>query len=132
MNVFSYLCTIMHNNEECRYKKEFFQLSTVRKLYGYCDFSDDDLSAADYKFLYLERCCLSEHGLRRLLEDSLEGRRDIGCYEFKLQHDIDVDCLLRDLPNIAKIEDGLDWGKDGLGVRGGTFRSAWMLHAGHL
>uniref|UniRef100_A0A1I7WHU0 F-box/LRR-repeat protein n=1 Tax=Heterorhabditis bacteriophora TaxID=37862 RepID=A0A1I7WHU0_HETBA len=63
----SCLCIIKENSTECRYKKEVFQLSTVKKLKhlslnGYCDFSDDDLSAADYKFLYLERCCLSEHG----------------------------------------------------------------------
>uniref|UniRef100_A0A1I7X226 Transmembrane protein n=1 Tax=Heterorhabditis bacteriophora TaxID=37862 RepID=A0A1I7X226_HETBA len=38
--------------------------------------------------------------MKDVTQDSLEGRRNIGCYEFTLRSDIDVDRLLRDLPNI--------------------------------
>uniref|UniRef100_A0A1I7W855 F-box/LRR-repeat protein n=1 Tax=Heterorhabditis bacteriophora TaxID=37862 RepID=A0A1I7W855_HETBA len=74
----SYLSIIKRNSTEFPLIINCLDLKCLI-LDGYCDFSDDDLSAADYKCLHLGRCCLSEHALRRLLKDSLEGRRDIDC-----------------------------------------------------
>uniref|UniRef100_A0A1I7WWZ0 FBD domain-containing protein n=1 Tax=Heterorhabditis bacteriophora TaxID=37862 RepID=A0A1I7WWZ0_HETBA len=112
----SYLCIMTHNTEECCFEK-FFRSPSVRKvrlclilkhliLEGFCDFSDDDLSAIHYRLLYLEQCCLSEDALRRLLEDIVDGRRNIFIYEFNLQNNIDVERLLKDLPKTERTAEG--------------------------
>uniref|UniRef100_A0A1I7WAN2 Glycosyl transferase n=1 Tax=Heterorhabditis bacteriophora TaxID=37862 RepID=A0A1I7WAN2_HETBA len=69
---------------EHRFDKDFFWMPSVRKvcyclnlnffslegrnLDGYCDFSDDDLSAVNYSLLYLGRCRPSKYGLKRILQ----------------------------------------------------------------
>uniref|UniRef100_A0A1I7WU39 Uncharacterized protein n=1 Tax=Heterorhabditis bacteriophora TaxID=37862 RepID=A0A1I7WU39_HETBA len=98
-------------NDEYRFKKKLFLLPSVTKLKhlilkGFFDFSDDDLSAIHYRLLYLERCCLSEDALRRLLEDIVDGRRNIFIYEFNLQNNIDVERLLKDLPKTERTAEG--------------------------
>uniref|UniRef100_A0A1I7XKV6 FTH domain-containing protein n=1 Tax=Heterorhabditis bacteriophora TaxID=37862 RepID=A0A1I7XKV6_HETBA len=62
-----------HRNINIRFEKEFFWMPSIRKLKELglrieCDFSDDDLSATDYRVLYLRRCRISEYALRRFLE----------------------------------------------------------------
>uniref|UniRef100_A0A1I7X1I6 F-box domain-containing protein n=1 Tax=Heterorhabditis bacteriophora TaxID=37862 RepID=A0A1I7X1I6_HETBA len=70
---------------------------------GASHFCDDDLIAGNYRRLSLKKCPLSEHGLRRILEEVLDCRRDFDEYNFTLQKIIDVDRLLDGLPNIQKI-----------------------------
>uniref|UniRef100_A0A1I7WGG5 F-box domain-containing protein n=1 Tax=Heterorhabditis bacteriophora TaxID=37862 RepID=A0A1I7WGG5_HETBA len=102
------LCIVGYTNQTNSFNEEFFWMPSVRKLrelciHGLCHFSDDDLSAGNYRWQRLINCCLSEHALRRIIEEVLECKRDIECYTFKVQKRIDVDRLLDGLPNIQKI-----------------------------
>uniref|UniRef100_A0A1I7XCR4 Leucine-rich repeat domain-containing protein n=1 Tax=Heterorhabditis bacteriophora TaxID=37862 RepID=A0A1I7XCR4_HETBA len=74
-------------------------------MHGQCRFRDDDLSAGNYRELHIIKCLLTEHGLRRILEEVLDCRRDIVSYDFTLQKVIDVDRLLDGLPNIERIDE---------------------------
>uniref|UniRef100_A0A1I7WG37 Recep_L_domain domain-containing protein n=1 Tax=Heterorhabditis bacteriophora TaxID=37862 RepID=A0A1I7WG37_HETBA len=78
----SHLLIIGRKIVKHQFDKEFFWMPSVREvcyclnlnislkglsLYGDCNFSDDDLSAADYRILNLGRCRLSKYGFKRIL-----------------------------------------------------------------
>uniref|UniRef100_A0A1I7WP10 F-box domain-containing protein n=1 Tax=Heterorhabditis bacteriophora TaxID=37862 RepID=A0A1I7WP10_HETBA len=103
---------VNYEHRNLRFEKEFFRMPSVRKLkvlglHGECAFSDDNLSAMDFRILFLHRCHISECTLRIFIEvmftpDVLEFRRDIMCLNVIVQKSIDVDRLLSDLPNIGE------------------------------
>uniref|UniRef100_A0A1I7WVA1 F-box only protein 22 n=1 Tax=Heterorhabditis bacteriophora TaxID=37862 RepID=A0A1I7WVA1_HETBA len=95
----------LSDEENDHFDRDFFSFAPIRELevlsvIGVCDFSDEDLEAGRYLYLYLDQCSISEHGLRRILKELLECKRHIGeCY-FGLRHAINVDRLLDGLPNL--------------------------------
>uniref|UniRef100_A0A1I7WR23 DUF295 domain-containing protein n=1 Tax=Heterorhabditis bacteriophora TaxID=37862 RepID=A0A1I7WR23_HETBA len=98
-----------------RFEKEFFRLPSVRKLkvlglHGECDFSDDDLSAMDFRLLFLHRCHISECALRIFIEVMFTpvGTSCVSLAIFlkRNKEENDLGCVGVDLPNIERVKEG--------------------------